>query len=194
MFVVKGEADVIDRVVTGRTRVGEIVGELSMRGPGRRTAACAPSPRFTCWCSIPGDRLCSVGDPYSARRLSQHGDRARILTPADEIFEGRSPTHSTVPGTPAHSLVASSDIRPDENRSVPDGSFLPSSLRSGLGRVAVEGVDNQLHRSVGLAPVDRNALPNFLNRVSARQIDPHHKASNFNRTIAHIDDVPGLQA
>jgi hypothetical protein len=41
------------------------------------------------------------------------------------------------------------------------GRSFRRSLGSGLRRVAVEGGDDQLQRSVGLASVDGNVLPNF---------------------------------
>ena len=52
--VVGGEAEVIvDGVLSGRTRVGEIVGELSMLGTGKRAGDLhAPSLRCTFSCSI----------------------------------------------------------------------------------------------------------------------------------------------
>ncbi len=76
--IVEGEADVIiDRVVTGRTRVGEIVGELSMLGTGRRAATLrAVTPMHVLVLDSREIDSVLLADPSSARRLSRHGDQA----------------------------------------------------------------------------------------------------------------------
>ena len=75
-LIVDGEAEVIidDRSV-GRTRVGEVVGELAMLGNGRRAATLLVIKPMRVLVVDPRE-VDSVlaADPSSAQRLSQHGD------------------------------------------------------------------------------------------------------------------------
>ena len=72
--IVGGSAEVnIDGVVIGTTRVGEIVGELSMLGNGRRSATLRTVEPMRVLVFQPDD-IDSVlaADPSSARRLTRH--------------------------------------------------------------------------------------------------------------------------
>jgi CRP/FNR family transcriptional regulator, cyclic AMP receptor protein len=75
--ILEGEADVvIDGTSVGTTAIGEIVGELSMLGSGRRAAtlhAIAPMHLLV----LDPREIDSVfaADPSSAHRLSQHGSQ-----------------------------------------------------------------------------------------------------------------------
>jgi CRP/FNR family transcriptional regulator, cyclic AMP receptor protein len=75
--IVDGDADVIiDGAAVGRTKEGEIVGELSMLGTGKRAATLrAVTPMHVL--VLDPREIDSVlsADPSSARRLSQHGDQ-----------------------------------------------------------------------------------------------------------------------
>lgn len=74
--VLDGTADVIvDGHRVTATRIGEIVGELSMLGNGRRLATLRATTPMLVLVLDPRevDTVLSA-DPSSARRLSQHGD------------------------------------------------------------------------------------------------------------------------
>jgi CRP-like cAMP-binding protein len=79
VFVITaGVAEVIvDGATVGTTHVGEIVGELSMLGTGRRAATLRVTDPMRVLVFEP-DEIDSVlaADPSSARRLSQHGGQA----------------------------------------------------------------------------------------------------------------------
>jgi len=80
--IVEGGADVvIDGRPVGTTRVGEIVGELSMLGSGRRNATLRAATPLHVLVLDPRevDSVLSA-DPSSARRLSQHGDEPGLET------------------------------------------------------------------------------------------------------------------
>lgn len=72
--ILEGEADVvIDGTSMGRTRVGEIVGELSMLGAGRRRATLrAVTPMHVLVLDPREIDSVLAADPSSAHRLSQH--------------------------------------------------------------------------------------------------------------------------
>jgi CRP/FNR family transcriptional regulator, cyclic AMP receptor protein len=76
--IVEGEADVIiDGSSVGKSTVGEIVGELSMLGSGKRAATLRAVTSMHVLVLDPReiDSVLSA-DPSSARRLSQHGGQA----------------------------------------------------------------------------------------------------------------------
>ena len=76
--VVEGKADVIiDGSSVGTTEIGEIVGELSMLGSGKRAATLRAITSMHVLVLDPRE-IDSVlaADPSSARRLSQHGRQA----------------------------------------------------------------------------------------------------------------------
>ena len=75
--VVEGAAEVvIDGAVVGTTHVGEIVGELSMLGNGRRAATLRVSAPMRVLVLEP-EEIDSVlaADPSSARRITDHDTR-----------------------------------------------------------------------------------------------------------------------
>jgi CRP-like cAMP-binding protein len=75
-LVVDGVAEVIiDGSSVGRTRVGEIVGELAMLGNGRRAATLLVIEPMRVLVFDPREVDSALAaDPSSAQRLSQHGD------------------------------------------------------------------------------------------------------------------------
>jgi len=75
--ILEGDADVvIDGMSVGRTEVGEIVGELSMLGSGRRAATLrAATPMHVLVLDPREIDSVLAADPSSARRLTQHGSQ-----------------------------------------------------------------------------------------------------------------------
>ena len=75
--VIEGEADVvINDSSVGTTKVGEIVGELSMLGSGKRAATLrAITPMHVLVLDPREIDSVLAADPSSARRLSPHGDQ-----------------------------------------------------------------------------------------------------------------------
>lgn len=79
--VIDGEAEVIiDGASSGRTRIGEIVGELSMLGSGKRAATLRAMTPMHVLVLDPReiDSVLSA-DPSSAKRLTQHGGKNEPL-------------------------------------------------------------------------------------------------------------------
>ena len=77
--VLDGSAEVsVDGAVVGATTVGEIVGELSMLGSGRRSATLRALEPMRVLVFAPED-IDSVlsADPSSAQRLTRHGSQRR---------------------------------------------------------------------------------------------------------------------
>jgi CRP-like cAMP-binding protein len=76
--IVEGEADVIiDGSSVGKAVVGEIVGDLSMLGTGKRAATLrAITPMHVLVFDPPEIDSVLSADPSSSRRLSQHGEQA----------------------------------------------------------------------------------------------------------------------
>jgi CRP-like cAMP-binding protein len=73
--ILDGSAEVtVDGAVVGATTVGEIVGELSMFGSGRRSATLRAVEQLRVLVFTP-DEIDSVlsADPSSAQRLTRHG-------------------------------------------------------------------------------------------------------------------------
>jgi CRP-like cAMP-binding protein len=74
--IVDGDAVVtVDGADVGKTRIGEIVGELSMLSVGRRAATIRATSQLRVLVLDP-EEIDSVlaADPSSSRKLSQHGD------------------------------------------------------------------------------------------------------------------------